>query len=460
MAPASPTSASSCTTCSSRAWTDASHIYGIETREELVQKSTELAARLGFPGMSFLNLSVAESTESSKLPATIDVVTALHACNTATDDAIDFALKKKAKHIVLVPCCQAEVAVRAAQEQGQGPGPQRADRDLAPPDPHARIRQPDHQRAALPAARGARLPGHVTELVGWEHSMKNELIVATYKNLPRRRPAERLQEVLAEAGPGRDGPAFLYRPAGRDHQPSEPMSDQHQTGSTCAATPSPSRRSDARRDGGGAEVGDDVYGDDPTVNRLQDFAAELFGFEAGMFAPTGTQTNLIALMTHCGRGDEYLVGQEAHTYKYEGGGAAVLGSIQPQPIANQPDGSIALADIEAYIKPDDMHFARTRLLALENTIGGRVLPQDYVGRHRSRMRKAWRPTSTARASATPPSSTASACARPSPVSTPCRSACRRAWARRSARCCWARRPSSSRASAGARCWAAACARPA
>lgn len=127
-----------------------------------------------------------------------------------------------------------------------------------------------------------------------------------------------------------------------------------------------------------AEVGDDVYGDDPSVNRLQDFAADLFGYEAGMFAPSGTQTNLIALMTHCGRGDEYLVGQEAHTYKYEGGGAAVLGSIQPQPIANQPDGSIALADIEAYIKPDDVHFARTRLLALENTIGGRVLGQDYV----------------------------------------------------------------------------------
>jgi threonine aldolase len=127
-----------------------------------------------------------------------------------------------------------------------------------------------------------------------------------------------------------------------------------------------------------AAVGDDVYADDPTVNRLQDFAADLFGFEAGLFAPSGTQTNLIALMGHCGRGDEYLVGQEAHTYKYEGGGAAVLGSIQPQPIANQPDGSIALADIAAYIKPDDMHFARTRLLALENTIGGRVLPQDYV----------------------------------------------------------------------------------
>jgi threonine aldolase len=129
-----------------------------------------------------------------------------------------------------------------------------------------------------------------------------------------------------------------------------------------------------------APVGDDVYGDDPTVNRLQDYAAELFGFEAGLFAPSGTQTNLIALMTHCGRGDEYLVGQEAHTYKYEGGGAAVLGSIQPQPIANQADGSIALADIEAFIKPDDLHFARTRLLALENTIGGRVLDRDYVAK--------------------------------------------------------------------------------
>jgi threonine aldolase len=127
-----------------------------------------------------------------------------------------------------------------------------------------------------------------------------------------------------------------------------------------------------------APVGDDVYADDPTVNRLQEYAADLFGFEAGLFAPSGTQTNLIALMTHCGRGDEYLVGQEAHTYKYEGGGAAVLGSIQPQPIANQPDGSIALADIGAYIKPDDMHFARTRLLALENTIGGRVLGQEYI----------------------------------------------------------------------------------
>ncbi|NHZ95368.1 low-specificity L-threonine aldolase [Massilia sp. CCM 8734] len=136
---------------------------------------------------------------------------------------------------------------------------------------------------------------------------------------------------------------------------------------------------DAMRDAmHAAPVGDDVYGDDPTVNRLQDTAAGMFGFEAGLYAPSGTQSNLIALLLHCARGDEYLVGQEAHTYKYEGGGAAVLGSIQPQPIANQPDGSIALSDIDAYIKPDDMHFARTRVLALENTIGGRVLGADYM----------------------------------------------------------------------------------
>ncbi len=127
-----------------------------------------------------------------------------------------------------------------------------------------------------------------------------------------------------------------------------------------------------------AEVGDDVYGDDPTVNRLQEYAADLFGYEDALFAPSGTQSNLLALLAHCGRGDEYLVGQEAHTYRYEGGGAAVLGSIQPQPIINQPDGSIALADIASYIKPDDFHFARTKLLALENTIGGRVLSLDYL----------------------------------------------------------------------------------
>jgi threonine aldolase len=126
-----------------------------------------------------------------------------------------------------------------------------------------------------------------------------------------------------------------------------------------------------------AEVGDDVYGDDPTVNRLQAMAAERFGFERALFFPSGTQSNLAALMAHCARGDEYLVGQEAHTYKYEQGGAAVLGSIQPQPLQNDPDGGIALPLVAAAIKPADIHFARTRLLALENTIGGRVLPRDY-----------------------------------------------------------------------------------
>jgi threonine aldolase len=126
-----------------------------------------------------------------------------------------------------------------------------------------------------------------------------------------------------------------------------------------------------------AEVGDDVFGDDPTVNRLQAVAAERFGFESGLFFPTGTQSNLAALMAHCGRGDEFLVGQEAHVYKYEQGGAAVLGSIQPQPLEHEAHGGIALERIAAAIKADDDHFARTRLLALENTIGGRVLPMDY-----------------------------------------------------------------------------------
>ena len=127
-----------------------------------------------------------------------------------------------------------------------------------------------------------------------------------------------------------------------------------------------------------AEVGDDVYGDDPSVNRLQAAAAERFGFAAALFFPSGTQSNLAALMAQCGRGDEYLVGQEAHTYKYEQGGAAVLGSIQPQPLENEPDGSIAIERIAHAIKPDDAHFARTRLLALENTIGGRVLSPAYL----------------------------------------------------------------------------------
>ena len=127
-----------------------------------------------------------------------------------------------------------------------------------------------------------------------------------------------------------------------------------------------------------AVVGDDVYGEDPTVQRLQRRLADELGFEAGLFVPSGTQCNLIALMSHCRRGDEYLVGMEAHTYKYEGGGAAVLGSIQPQPIVQAEDGSLPLDALARAIKPDDPHFARTRLLALENTWHGRVLPQDYV----------------------------------------------------------------------------------
>jgi threonine aldolase len=127
-----------------------------------------------------------------------------------------------------------------------------------------------------------------------------------------------------------------------------------------------------------AALGDDVYGDDPTVNLLEETLAQMAGYEAAVFMPSGTQSNLVALMTHCARGEEYLVGQEAHTYRYEGGGAAVLGSIQPQPIENLADGSIDLVKLEAAIKPDDSHFAITRLIALENTIGGKVLPPGYV----------------------------------------------------------------------------------
>jgi threonine aldolase len=127
-----------------------------------------------------------------------------------------------------------------------------------------------------------------------------------------------------------------------------------------------------------APLGDDVFGDDPSVNALQANLAARLGFEAGLFCATGTQSNLCGLMAHCQRGDEYIVGMGAHTYGWEGGGAAVLGSIQPQPLDNAPDGSLPLDRIATAIKPDDPHFARTRLLALENTISGRVLPQAYV----------------------------------------------------------------------------------
>jgi len=129
-----------------------------------------------------------------------------------------------------------------------------------------------------------------------------------------------------------------------------------------------------------AEVGDDVYGEDPTVNRLEALAASMLGKEAAIFVCSGTQSNLLALLAHCERGDEYIVGQQGHTYKYEGGGAAVLGSIQPQPLDYEADGSIDLGRVESAIKPDDSHFAKTRLLCLENTQGGKVLPLDYLKR--------------------------------------------------------------------------------
>ena len=136
-----------------------------------------------------------------------------------------------------------------------------------------------------------------------------------------------------------------------------------------------------------AAVGDDVYGEDPTVNALQQRVAADLGFEAALFVPSGTQSNLLALMSHCERGDEYLVGMDAHTYKFEGGGAAVLGSIQPQPIVQDADGSLPLEKVAAAIKPVDPHFARTRLLALENTWHGRVLPLDYLRAARALARE-------------------------------------------------------------------------
>lgn len=130
-----------------------------------------------------------------------------------------------------------------------------------------------------------------------------------------------------------------------------------------------------------AEVGDDVLGDDPTVNRLQELAAEKLGMEAALFVPSGTQGNLISLLTHCARGDEYVVGQQAHTYRYEGGGAAVLGGIQPQPLEFETDGTLDLDRVARAVKPRDAHFARTRLVCLENTHHGRPLPLDYLSRY-------------------------------------------------------------------------------
>ena len=176
-----------------------SRIYGIETRAELVEKSEALAKRLGFDAMSFLNVSVADSIGSARLPDTIDVVTALHACDTATDDAIRFALEKRARHIVLVPCCQAEVA--GVLRRNKGKSLANALTEI--------YRHPLHTREfgsqITNVLRCLQLEAHgyqvsVTELVGWEHSMKNELIVAQYKDAPRRRPSERLTEILDTFG--------------------------------------------------------------------------------------------------------------------------------------------------------------------------------------------------------------------------------------------------------------------
>ncbi len=179
---------------------DESRIYGIETRDDLVKHSQELALRLNFPSMSFLNLSVEQSIASEILPAKVNVVTALHACNTATDDAIRFALKKNAQFVVLVPCCQAEVAAVLRKNKGK---------DLAKNVLTELWRHPIHTREfgshITNVLRCLQLEAHgyqvtVTELVGWEHSMKNELIIANFKNLPCNRPTERLKEMLQTLG--------------------------------------------------------------------------------------------------------------------------------------------------------------------------------------------------------------------------------------------------------------------
>jgi hypothetical protein len=207
---------------------DGSRIYGIETRDELVQKSQQLATRFDFPGMSFLNLSVAASTESTLLPQKIDVVTALHACNTATDDAIDFALKKHARFIVLVPCCQAEVASVLTKNKSRV----LKDSSLAGNALVELWRHPLHTREfgsqITNVLRCLQLEAHgyqvsVTELVGWEHSMKNELIVASYKDLPRQRPSQRLQEMLQTLGLEEMGQRFFTEQLSASESKSEVM---------------------------------------------------------------------------------------------------------------------------------------------------------------------------------------------------------------------------------------------
>jgi threonine aldolase len=219
--------------------------------------------------------------------------------------------------------------------------------------------------------------------------------------------------------------------------------------------PSPAMREAMGR----AEVGDDVFGDDPTVNKLQEVRAERFGMQAGLFFPSGTQSNLAAVMAHCARGEEVIVGQDAHTYRYEAGGAAVLGSIQPQPLTNLPDGSLDLSQVEAAIKPDDSHFAITRLLALENTIGGKVLSRQYMADAiaLARRRKLSVHLDGARifnAAVKLGMPVKELCAGFDTVSV-CLS---KGSARRRARCSSAERTSSTARAASARCWAGPCGR--
>ncbi len=210
-----------------------------------------------------------------------------------------------------------------------------------------------------------------------------------------------------------------------------------------------------------APTGDDVYGEDPTVQRLEDALATRLGLQAGLFVPSGTMSNLLALMAHCGRGDEYIAGQLAHAYKYEAGGAAVLGSIQPQPVEMEPDGTLDLARVAAVIKPDDFHFARSRLLALENTMQGKVLPLDYLARARAFTRERGLALHLDGArlfnAAVQLGCPAEAISRHfDSVS----SVCRKAWVRLSARCSAVAKPSSPLRGGCARWSAEACARPA
>ena len=183
-----------------------------------------------------------------------------------------------------------------------------------------------------------------------------------------------------------------------------------------------------------APLGDDVFGDDPSVNALQDRIAAITGKEAALFMPSGTQSNLCGILAHCQRGDEYIVGQNAHTFRYEGGGAAVFGSVQPQPLTQDAQGRMVLADIAAAIKPDDPHFARTRLLCLENTWNGHVMPDAYLhaatqlARQHGLATPPWPPPRQGRARWR-------VCAKSLTSSTACPFASARAWVRRWARPC-------------------------